>query len=91
MSNSTPRSSEDDIPLCPPWWPSSLWMLHFPNKHIWNPGGPINLPAEVNEILLNLQAHTASYMMTDQAAAKQMRKLALAQLEAGVRALGKAQ
>jgi hypothetical protein len=29
--------------------------------------------------------------MTDQAAAKQMRKLALAQLEAGVRALGKAQ
>ena len=78
----------DDIPICPPWWPHSLWSLHFPHKIIHPPGpGPINLPAEANQILLQLQAHTASYLITDQAAAKQMRKLAFDQLEAAVQKL----
>jgi hypothetical protein len=90
MSNSTIPASTDDIPICPPWWPYSLWSLHFPDK-ILHPGGPVNKPQIENQILLSLQAHTASYLMTDQAAAKQMRKLALAQLAAGVGALGKEQ
>ena len=78
----------DDIPICPPWWPHSLWSLQFTNKIIHPPGrGPINLPAEVNQVLLQLQAHTTSYLITDQAAAKQMRKLAFDQLEAAVQKL----
>jgi len=92
MSNSTPHALEDNVPICPPWWPHSLWALHFPNKIIHPPGpGPINLPADVNQVLLNLQVYTTSYLIADQTAAKQMRKFALEQLEAGVRKLAGSQ
>lgn len=89
MPKTTPPASGDDIPLCPDWWPHSLWTLHFPHKIIWDPIGPINLPVEMNQILLNLQAHTMSYLIKDKAAAKQMRQLALEQLKAGVQNLGR--
>ena len=87
MNKSNPRVADDDVSICP-WWPYSLWSLHFPHSIIHPPGpGPINLPPEVNQILLQLQAHTTSYLITDQAAAKQMRKLAFEQLEAAVQKL----
>ena len=68
---------DDDIPLCPEWWPHLLWRLHFPIKfpHI-DPIGPVNLPIVMNDILANLHIHTLSYHVQDKGAAQQMRNVA---------------
>jgi hypothetical protein len=86
-------SFEPGDEICPPWWPRGLWWLHFPSKVVGPPkggGNPVNMPAEINQILLGLQAHTESYYLKDQAAVKQMREIALNQIRAGVEQLGKA-
>jgi hypothetical protein len=68
---------DEDIPLCPEWWPRLLWRLHFPIRipHS-DPPNPVNLPVEMNDILANLQIHTMSYLVQDKAAAQQMRNIA---------------
>jgi hypothetical protein len=68
---------DDDIPLCPEWWPHLLWRLHFPIKipHI-GPGNPVNYPAPINDILASLHIHTMSYLVEDKAAAQHMRDIA---------------
>jgi hypothetical protein len=86
----------DDIPICPDWWPRTLWQLHhpikFPGGGIHPPGpGPINLPPDVNQILINLQLHTSSYHMNDNRTAKEVRKAALTGLQAAVQALAHAE
>ena len=86
----------DDIPICPDWWPRTLWQLHhpiqLPGGTIHPPGpGPINLPPEVNQILINLQLHTSSYHMNDNRTAKEVRKAALTGLQAAVQALAHAE
>jgi hypothetical protein len=86
----------DEIPICPDWWPRTLWQLHHPIKipggGIHPPGpGPINLPPDVNQILMNLQVHASSYHMNDKQAAREVRKVALAGLQAAVQALTRAE
>jgi hypothetical protein len=85
----------DNIPTCPLWWPLSLWQLHhpvkFPGGGVNPPGsGPINLPPEVNQILIGLQLHASSYHIDDKQAAGEIRKTALAGLQAAVQALARA-
>jgi hypothetical protein len=77
----------DDIPICPDWWPQTLWQLHHPVHVHWPGSGPVNMPAEVNQILINLQLHTSSYHMNDKGSAKEVRKAALTGLQAAVEAL----
>ena len=68
----------DDVPICPEWWPRSLWSLHFAKIPFKRPGvGPINMPAPVDALLVSLQTHTASYLMADEKVAKQVRSAAL--------------
>jgi len=88
MSTSNVIADEGDT-ICPVWWPRPLWDLHYPRTP-FNPGGPINLPAAVNQILLGLQTHTTSYHLKDATAAREIRKLALQQIQAGVKQLGEA-
>jgi hypothetical protein len=68
----------DDIPLCPDWWPLMLWKLHFPPKHIrWvGPPPPVNFPLAIDDLMANLHIHTLTYLMLDQGAAQQVRKIA---------------
>jgi len=68
----------EDTPLCPEWWPRALWNLHFAKIPFKRPGvGPINLPPYMDALLASLLAHTASYLMTDEKLAKQVRSAAL--------------
>jgi hypothetical protein len=85
MNTSNTIADEGDT-ICPPWWPENLWALHFPKGPI-NPGGPVNMPAAVNQILLGLQTHTSSYYTKDLKSSAELRKLATQQIEAGVRQL----
>lgn len=56
-----------------------LWNLHF-----WpRPGGgvgPVNLPQAIEDMMANLHIHTFSYMLQEQTAAQQIRKVAEEQL-----------
>lgn len=65
----------EEVPLCPDWWPLSLWRLHF-TKFPW-PHGPINLPFDMASILSALQTHTQSYFLIDQELGKQVRAAAV--------------
>jgi hypothetical protein len=69
----------EDYPLCPPWWPKTLWELHFAVIPFNRPdvGSPINKPATVDAILASLEAHTASYLMGDEKLAAQIRTAAI--------------
>jgi hypothetical protein len=67
----------DDTPLCPDWWPKSLWDLHFVKVPWKRPGGPVNYPPATEAILSALLAHTSSYLLTDQRAAAEIREAAI--------------
>jgi len=71
----------DDVPLCPPWWPRFLWDLHFPIGHRpGGPGGPVNYPPAIDDMMASLTMHTMSYLLLDQAAGQRIRALAERQL-----------
>ena len=72
--------------ICPPWWPRSLWELHF----IKRPGvGPINFPPAIDEALAALHIHTYSYMLADQRAAQEVRNVVERQLASVAQNLSK--
>ncbi len=76
----------DDVPLCPPWWPKTLWDLHY----IHVPGvGPINYPPVVEDIMASLTIHTMSYHLLDQKVAQQYRTMVEEQLANSVRNMSK--
>ena len=67
-----------DGPICPDWWPRSLWHLHAKLPwHHGGPGSPVNYPPATNEILSALLIHTSSYFLTDEKAAKDIRASAV--------------
>jgi hypothetical protein len=70
----------DDIPLCPIWWPKIIWDLHWWPPHPGGPGGPVNMPAPMEDILSQLAMHTFTYKMLDQERAGEFRGL----LESGI-------
>lgn len=71
---------------CPDWWPTLLWNLH----HIHWPGpGPINFPPDIDNIMAGLSIHTFSYLLNDQVAGEEIRKIAQAQLSSAVQNLSK--
>lgn len=77
----------DEEPICPPWWPKTLWDLHYlplPFGH-----GPINIPRIVNDIMATLTIHTMSYMLEDQEEAQRIRDTAEEQLVKYVQNLSK--
>ena len=66
----------EDAPLCPDWWPKSLWDLHF--VHVpWKRPNPVNYPPPVESILSALLAHTSSYLLLDEKAALEIRTAAV--------------
>jgi hypothetical protein len=75
----------DDAPA-PSWWPQLFFNLHFPKLH-WPGPGPVNLPAEVSNLLANLHIHTFSYYMDDQKAAQTIRAAAECQMIKSVQVL----
>lgn len=67
---------DGDIPLCPPWWPPFLWQGEwFPHKPGGGPGGPINYPPDVDDILVALTVNVLSYRLVDQDSAANIRAL----------------
>ena len=68
----------DDPDICPPWWPKIIWQLHFPWRIPHSPPpNPVNYPLAIDDIMSHLAVHTFSYKMIDQAAATQIRNLAV--------------
>jgi hypothetical protein len=78
-----------DVPICPEWWPQLLWNLHFLPRPGGGPG-PINYPPIVEDIMASLHIHTMSYMMRNQTAAGDIRKVVEQQLVQAVGNLDKA-
>jgi hypothetical protein len=66
----------EDTPLCPDWWPKSLWDLHFVQVP-WKRPNPVNYPPPVESILSALLAHTSSYLLLDEKAALEIRTAAV--------------
>jgi hypothetical protein len=66
----------DDVPICPEWWPSMLWKLHFPPKRPGPGPGPINYPPAIDSIMASLTIHSLTYMLLDKAAAQKVRDVA---------------
>ena len=77
------RYMSDDVPLCPDWWPRLLWNVHF-WKRPWPGPGLVNYPPIIEDIMSNLHIHTFSYMMRDQNAAQEVRKITESQLSYAV-------
>jgi hypothetical protein len=86
-----PVNFEPGDELCPPWWPSIIWRLHFPH---W-PGGsgsggnPVNYPPAIDDIMASLAIHTFSYLQLDQVAAQKVRTASEANIIATVSRLSK--
>lgn len=66
---------DEEIPLCPPWWPTFLWQSEwFPHKPGGGgPGGPVNYPPYVDDILVALSVNVLSYRLRDQESAARIR------------------
>lgn len=80
----------DDVPLCPPWWPSILWWLHHPPPglvpHHGGDGSPVNYPPEINRVLLALVSYSGSYHIAHAAGVK-LREAAKAEVVAAANSL----
>ena len=86
---------DDDIPLCPEWWPHMLWNLHFPGgivfPHKGGGGGPVNRPAELNRVLIALASYTLTYQMPEADQTLKLRELAHAEIVAAAQAIGQSE
>lgn len=78
----------DNPPICPEWWPKLLWDLHFIPRPFPGPN-PVNYPPIIDDIMAGLHIHTMSYMMREQTAAQEIRKVAEQQLTFAVQNLHK--
>jgi hypothetical protein len=60
---------DEDIPICPPWWPKFLWEVdHWPGI------GPINYPPAIDDIMAAITINVLSYKMLDQQRAGEIRE-----------------
>jgi hypothetical protein len=64
----------DDPPICPDYWPRSVWQLHFAPIPFKRHGpSPVNYPPVLDEIFALINAHTLTYLQADQKAAQIVR------------------
>jgi hypothetical protein len=89
------EAAMDDIPLCPEWWPHMLWHIHFPSDivfpHKGGGGNPVNMPAELNRVLIALASYSLTYQLPDAERAGKLRQLAHEEIVAAAQALGQSE
>jgi hypothetical protein len=59
--------------ICPPWWPRVIWDLHYGHWPKVGPGGPVNYPPAIQDLMASIAIHTFSYLQLDQKAAQTIR------------------
>lgn len=83
------ESDMDEIPLCPPWWPKSLWdsewFPHPPGSGGYNPR---NYPPYIDDVLVALAVNVLSYRLADQERAAIIRGVTVETIGATAQKLG---
>ncbi len=76
----------DEIPLCPPWWPKFLWDSEWLPHH--GGGNPVNMPVEVDDVLIALTINVLSHRLADQERAASIRGLTVQTIGTTAQKLG---
>jgi hypothetical protein len=80
---------DDDIPLCPPWWPRFIWDSEwFPHRPGGSGGNPVNYPPYIDDVLVALAINVLSYRLADQEQAAEIRQSTVRTVTATAHKLG---